>query len=102
MNSKVIKGIINVLKNITECIEEAYEMTYHETSSAFNEEVDRRKEQNKEEFIENAARFIKMKYKEDVGDVMSERFARKFAMGFFEIAKAKGDIDELNRLKRKE
>jgi len=100
MKKERIKKLIDTLKAITDCIEEAYEVTYNETGQVFADEVNRRKQNNKKEFINQAKKFIKKKYQEETGDIMSEEIAEGFANDFFNVAMMRGDLDALNKLRK--
>ena len=44
---RIIRGLLDKVKNFYYTLEEAYEMTYKETSKNFNSEVEKRREKNK-------------------------------------------------------
>ena len=93
-----IKAVLNILKAICNCVEEAYEITYKETSKNFNKELKRRQEENKKEFFETVMRFVKNKYREETGMKMPDSIANDFAKAFFRVAKSRGEINFLNKL----
>jgi hypothetical protein len=93
-----IKAILKTLKAVCNYIEEAYEMTYKETSRDFHKEVKKRQKENKEEFLSRAQDFVKEKFERETGIKMPDSVAYDFAQAFFRVGKQKGDINFLNRL----
>lgn len=93
-----IKAVLNILKAICNSIEEAYEMTYKETSKNFHKELRRRREENKEEFLDIVKKFVKNRYREETGNKMPDSVAEDFANAFFRVAKIRGEINFLNKL----
>lgn len=100
MFKEFIKRVINKLKTITKRIEEAYEETYpdFELVNQFNKEVERRKEENKQNLLMRLAIMVMKKCYEDTGHTPPFFVAQQMAEDMFEMGKEKGDINELNEL----
>lgn len=104
MFKRLIKRLINWLKDVTKNMEEAYELTYPdmELVSQFGKEVERRKKKNKEALLFKMTMLIISKCMEDTGEAPSMLTAKLMAEDMFEIGKIKGDINELNEFIYKE
>ncbi len=99
MFQKILFKISNFLGKLYGKFNVAFNETYSdkETGERAVSEIERRKEENKEEFISQLATLAMLHaYKQDKR-MLNVKFARKYAEYVFNREKEKGNIDELNR-----
>lgn len=97
---QVVKNAIYVLNRLSKKIERAYDETWgiEELTEEFVNELEERKEYNKEKTIEIIAKDIAMKIYNKHKISLNERQAKRVAEALFEKAKKDGAIDELNNI----
>lgn len=98
----------NILLNISNFLGKLYgrfNVAFNETYSdrkigkIANHEIERRKEENKEEFISSIATLTMLHAFAQDKTILNPKIARKYAEYVFNKEKEKGNIDELNRIK---
>ena len=99
-----IKWTINLLEDLHNTLNEAYEETYgcEEVSSEFAREIILRKRKNKDDFIVAAMAQVTKDILKKEGYLIPPTTAAVFAEKLFAEAKLNNDIDELNNLRTKE
>ena len=97
---RIIRSLLDKVKNFYYALEEAYEMTYKETSKNFNSEVEKRREKNKSRYIKLAKDFIKEQCLKETGQRMPDDVADMFAQEFLKLAVARGDVDYMYNLRK--
>lgn len=99
---RIIRRLVDLSAKIALAMETAYGMTYRdsETAKDFYRELEKRKEDNKNKFIEKGAIMIARETLHHEGWLMPREIAKIHATKMFEVAKERGDLDEFNVLRQ--
>ena len=101
MFKKIVGKTISMLEKATNELKRAYEETYPENDFElaidFREEVNKRKEHNKQKLIQIMTDFVIGKILQDENYLIPHDQAEKIAKQMFVECANKGCIDELNR-----
>lgn len=100
MFEELVKLIIDVLKSITNKIEQTYYETFgdKELSREFMQEVMLRRDMNKQIFVRKAAGFVGRKVLEEEGYLITPNQALQIGEVIFDSANNAGMIDILNNV----
>lgn len=104
MFQKLLFKISNFLGKLYGKFNVAFNETYSDkkTGECANSEIERRKEENKEKFVSSIAVLTMLHAYSQDKEILNPYLARKYAEYVFDKEKAKGNIDELNRLREDE
>ena len=97
-----VKGGTEMFKRILQALRDTKqeeELIPKHMEDEFFEEVTRRRMENMKSFIQETSRWVTCQIYKDFGEVVPENVAKAIALKLFDMAKEKGDLDILNKLK---